>query len=93
MPSPQAAQVATDDFCPPSEAPKVISGRAPSHTIEDIAQAYLRATKGDLSLALRCAISDALADLMEAERRCNERNRLISHGYVRNALHDAAKTV
>ena len=83
MPSHPAAQVASDDPCP-------VSGST-SHTVEDTAQAYLQTTNGDLSLALRSAIADALADLMEAERRCNERNRLISHGYVRSALHDAAK--
>lgn len=83
MSSHPAAPVATDDY-PLATDPA-------SSTVEDIAQAYLRTTHGDLSLALRSAIADALADLVEAERRCNERNRLISRGYVRSALHDAAK--
>lgn len=53
--------------------------------VEEIAQAYLTTTHGDAGLALRCAITDALSDLMEAERRARENSRLISRGYVRNA--------
>ncbi|WP_232630783.1 hypothetical protein [Methylobacterium sp. Leaf118] len=53
--------------------------------VEEIAQAYLNATEGDAGIALRCAITDALADLMEAERRARENSRLISRGYVRDA--------
>ena len=37
--------------------------------VEDIAQAYLTSTAGDAEIALRCAITDALSDLMQAERR------------------------
>lgn len=74
MPSPHAAQVAPDD------------SRPVSSTVEDIARSYLKTTDGDASLALRCAISDALADLLEADRRTNQRDRLIYRGYVRGLL-------
>ncbi len=53
--------------------------------VEDIAQAYLGMTQGDAGIALRCAITDALSDLMQAERRAREASRLISRGYVRSA--------
>jgi hypothetical protein len=33
----------------------------------------------------------ALADLCEAERRTRRQDRLISHGYVRAALHEAVR--
>ncbi|AWN49506.1 hypothetical protein DK419_26825 [Methylobacterium terrae] len=56
--------------------------------VEVIAAAYLSQTFGDPALALRCAITDALADLMEAERRTRERSRLISRGFVRGRLND-----
>ena len=51
--------------------------------VEEIAQAYLTSTAGDADIALRCAITDALSDLMQAERRARETSRLISRGYVR----------
>ena len=51
--------------------------------VEEIAQAYLAATEGDAAIALRCAITDALSDLLEAERRARENSRLISRGFVR----------
>jgi hypothetical protein len=53
---------------------------------EAIALAYHRAARGDAWSALVRAIEDALADLAEAERRTMQRDRLISHGYVRSAL-------
>jgi hypothetical protein len=64
----------------------------PSHTspVEAIAAAYLTLASGDPALALRCAITDALADLSEAERRTRQRSRLISKGYVRGNLADDA---
>ncbi len=55
---------------------------------EDIAQAYHSSTQGDAGIALRCAITDALSDLMEAERRARENSRLISRGFVRSAPAD-----
>ncbi|WP_407523009.1 hypothetical protein [Methylobacterium oryzisoli] len=58
---------------------------APAGPVEEIADAYLRITAGDAGLALKCAITDALADLLEAERRTRQRSRLISKGYVRGA--------
>lgn len=53
---------------------------------EVIALAYHRAARGDAWAALVRAVEDALADLAEAERRTMQRDRLISHGYVRGAL-------
>ncbi|MBP2493062.1 hypothetical protein ABID82_001858 [Methylobacterium sp. PvP062] len=53
--------------------------------VEAISSAYLGFAGGDAGIALRCAIADALSDLMEAERRTRERSRLISRGYVRTA--------
>ena len=58
-------------------SPSAVASGCP---VEAIAAAYLTQTSGDLALALRCAITDALADLMEAERRTRERSRLISRG-------------
>ncbi len=54
--------------------------------VEEIARAYLATAEGDAGIALRCAITDALADLLEAERRARENSRLISRGYVRVAM-------
>jgi hypothetical protein len=53
--------------------------------VEAISTAYLGFAGGDAAIALRCAIADALSDLMEAERRTRERSRLISRGYIRTA--------
>ncbi|AWN38565.1 hypothetical protein [Methylobacterium radiodurans] len=53
---------------------------------ERIAAAYASAAEGDTWAALVQAVSDALTDLAEAERRSLRRERLISHGYVRGAL-------
>ncbi|GJD69347.1 hypothetical protein [Methylobacterium gnaphalii] len=61
----------------------------PSCPVEDTVTAYLTTTHGDARLALRCAVTDALSDLMEAERRARERSRLISRGYVRGRFQDA----
>jgi hypothetical protein len=62
-----------------------------SGPVEDIARAYLVTAKGDAEAALHAAIADALADLCEAERRTRRQDRLISHGYVRAALHEAVR--
>jgi len=51
--------------------------------IEEIASAYLIEADGGLSLALRQAIEDALADLTDMERRALRAERLISRGFVR----------
>lgn len=59
----------------------------PSSPVEDIARAYLVTAQGDAEAALRSAISDALADLCEAERRTRRQDRLISRGYVRASPH------
>lgn len=50
---------------------------------ERIVVAYLLLSGGDAHRAIRALAHDALADLCEAERRCGERDRLISAGYVR----------
>ncbi|GJD67024.1 hypothetical protein [Methylobacterium frigidaeris] len=68
----------------PAESPSAAS----SCPVEAIAAAYLTQTSGDLALALRCAITDALADLLGAERQTRERSRLISRGFVRGRLDD-----
>ncbi|OAS22476.1 hypothetical protein [Methylobacterium platani] len=70
----------------PAEGSSTPSGI--SCPVEAIAAAYLTQTSGDLALALRCAITDALADLLEAERRTRERSRLISRGFVRGQMED-----
>ena len=54
--------------------------------IEAIAQAYLEVTEGNEGQALRCAITDALSDLMATDMRARGLSRLISRGYVRTAL-------
>jgi hypothetical protein len=51
--------------------------------VEAIASSYIQAAEGDRDRALRLAISDALADLLEAERRTVNAVRLISRGYAR----------
>lgn len=51
-----------------------------------IADRYLAEAGGDAVLALHRAVSDAMADLCEAERRTLARDRLISQGYVRAGL-------
>jgi hypothetical protein len=51
--------------------------------VEAIAFSYVQAAGGDRDRALRLAISDALADLLEAERRTANAVRLISRGYAR----------
>lgn len=61
----------------------------PPDTGEEIARSYLQTSKGDAGLALRSAISDALAYFCEAERRSRCQDRLISRGYVRAALREA----
>ena len=50
---------------------------------ERIALAYRREARGDAWAALVRAIEDALTDLVEAERRTLQRDRLVSRGYVR----------
>ena len=51
--------------------------------VEEIASAYLIQSNGNPSVALRNAIGDALADLLEMERRSQRVERLISRGFVR----------
>lgn len=67
-------------------APRDELAPAPGCPVEAIVQAYLTTTDGDAGLALRCAVTDAMADLLEAERRTRGSSRLISRGYVRGAV-------
>jgi hypothetical protein len=69
------------------------AGREPSHAdcegtseVEQIASNYLLESGGDPHRALRRIIVDALADLLEVERRGCRSERLISRGYVRGCL-------
>lgn len=71
-----------DAFAPPHR--ELAAGEAEG-PVEEIARAYLAATEGDAAIALRCAITDALSDLLEAERRARVNSRLISRGFVREA--------
>lgn len=59
--------------------------------VETISTAYLGFAGGDAGIALRCAIADALSDLLEAERSTRDRSRLISRGYIRAAPDRADK--
>jgi hypothetical protein len=66
------------------------AGREPSRAdarsftlIEEIASAYLIEADGDPALALRQAIGDALAALMDMEVRARRAEWLISRGFVR----------
>lgn len=61
----------------PSLAPDLLSER--------IVASYLAQAGGDAHRAIHALARDAVADLCEAERRCGERGRLISAGYVRKA--------
>ncbi|UYW29209.1 hypothetical protein [Methylorubrum extorquens] len=81
MPKPQTAERSRGTFTPAADLGQE---RAASCPVEEIAQAYLSSTDGDAGIALRCAITDALSDLMEAARQDRENSRLISRGYVRN---------
>ncbi|WP_336489300.1 hypothetical protein [Methylobacterium nigriterrae] len=74
--------------------PMIAAAEPESHAcpVEQIVMAYLKTTDGDAELALRCAVTDALADLLEAERRIRAHSRLISRGYVRGALEKGADT-
>jgi hypothetical protein len=52
--------------------------------VETIAANYLLESHGDPHRALRRIIADALADLLEWERRSRRAERLLSRGYVRS---------
>src|SRR3954471_20930813 len=68
-----------------SEAGREPSGAEarPVNLIEEIASAYLIEADGDPALALRQAIGDALAALMDMEVRVHRAEWLISRGFVR----------
>jgi hypothetical protein len=54
--------------------------------VDAIMRAYVEHAGGDHERALREAICDAIADLLEAEMRTTRAERLISKGYVRGVL-------
>jgi DNA gyrase/topoisomerase IV subunit B len=54
--------------------------------LEAFMRAYLEQAGGDHERALREAVSDTIADLLEAERRTSRAERLISKSYVRGRL-------
>jgi hypothetical protein len=58
----------------------------PGDTVETIVSTYLAECGGDPLLALRRVVGDALADLLEMERRSRRVERLISRGYVRRSV-------
>lgn len=51
--------------------------------VEAIANSYIRQALGNPSLALRAAITYAMADGDDAERRALTREERVSRGYVR----------
>ncbi|SFL80196.1 hypothetical protein [Methylobacterium pseudosasicola] len=69
----------------------IAAQKDPGCPVDAISRAYLGFAGGDAGIALRCAIADALSDLMDAERRTRERSRLISRGYIREAPVTAGK--
>ena len=56
------------------------------NAVEAIASSYLIESGGDPHQALRSIVADALADLVEYERRSRRAERLLSRGYVRGQL-------
>ena len=58
----------------------------PASEAERIAYAYRLTAGGNAWDALLQVVEDTLADLAEAERRTQRRDRLISKGYVRSAI-------
>ena len=55
-------------------------------TVETIVTAYVEAAEGDVEKALIQVVEDALANLLEAERRTHRAERLISKGYARGQI-------
>ncbi len=66
------------------------AGREPSCAdtgdVETIVSTYVAESGGDPWMALRLVVGDALADLLEMERRSRRVERLISRGYVRRSV-------
>ena len=54
--------------------------------VDAIVRAYLDGAEGDPERALREAVTDALADLVEADRKMRRVERLVSKGYARGIL-------
>lgn len=54
--------------------------------VDAIVSAYLAEAGGDPWLALRRVVVDALADLLEMERRSRRAERLTSRGYARGGI-------
>ena len=59
--------------------------------VETIVAAYVAESGGDPWVALRRVVGDALADLLEMERRSRRTERLISRGYVRRSVGKSGK--
>jgi hypothetical protein len=59
------------------------SSRVDAGNVDTIVSAYVAEAGGDPWLALRRVVIDALADLLELERRSRRAERLTSRGYVR----------
>ncbi|GEP11765.1 hypothetical protein [Methylobacterium gnaphalii] len=58
----------------------------PAHKLteaETIADSYLALAQGNPSVALRLVVRDALQDLATVEKALDQRNRLISRGFLR----------
>jgi hypothetical protein len=64
----------------------------PGDTVEVIVSTYLAECGGDPCAALRRVVGDALADLLEMERRSRRVERLISRGYVRRSVGPAGES-
>jgi hypothetical protein len=67
------------------------AGREPSCAeaephIEAIVSTYVAEAGGDPWTALRRVVVDALADLLEMERRSRSAERVVSRGYVRGSV-------
>ena len=54
--------------------------------VDTIVSAYVAEAGGDPWLALRRVVVDALADLLEMERRSRRAERLTSRGYARGGI-------
>jgi hypothetical protein len=67
------------------------SSRTEDPRVQDIARRYLSDAEGDARRALERAIGDALADMVEYERRTRCAERLVSRGFVRGAFDRPAR--
>lgn len=54
--------------------------------VDEVVERYLEDAGGDAAKAMRNLASDAMADLLERERRLHCAERLISRGFVRGRM-------